>query len=59
MKEGRLDDRCQVLRSDWDQWRWAGRVYSELSSDGPVEEDAGDQVSENEKTANQPAEDQA
>jgi len=32
VKEGRLDDRCQVLRDDWDQWKWADEVFPELKA---------------------------
>jgi tetratricopeptide (TPR) repeat protein len=29
--QGRLDDQCQLLRVDWDQWHWATEVYPELT----------------------------
>jgi hypothetical protein len=32
--EGRLDAECQLLREDWDQWKWADEVYSELAPAG-------------------------
>lgn len=29
--EGRIDSTCQLLRDDWDQWRWAHEVYPQLA----------------------------
>ena len=29
--EGRIDDSCQLLREDWDQWYWAQEIYPQLA----------------------------
>jgi len=29
--EGRIDDNCQLLREDWDQWRWAQEIFPQLT----------------------------
>jgi len=28
--EGRVDDNCQLLREDWEQWQWAADVFPQL-----------------------------
>ena len=36
VREGRIDSSCQVLKDGWEQWRWAGDIYPELSSPDPA-----------------------
>lgn len=41
--EGRIDEKCQLLRGDWEQWQWADTEYPELADakeGGEVHEEA-------------------
>lgn len=47
--QGRLDSQTLVLRSDWDQWRWASDVFPDLGQNDQMVPDSrpsGDEVEE-------------
>ncbi len=37
--DGRLDQTCQVIHEDWDQWKWAEEVFPELAEAAEPEPD--------------------